>query len=131
MHTPAHLPGVLAQIAAVAGEEAALKLATARGGTQIYLPPVPGDDHWLVGVVGLEAARRICEELTCGVGPARIDLPLGPAGAVAKIRAEVDRLIRANKSEREIALATGYTARAIRRRRAQLGHRDSRQFSLF
>lgn len=131
MSGTAHLPGVLAQIAAVAGEEAALALAAARGGTQIYLPPVPAEDHWLIGVVGLDAARAICDHLTCGVGPARIDLPLGPMGAAARARAEVDRLIGANKSEREIALATGYTSRAIRRRRKQIGWRDERQIDLF
>ena len=35
------LPGLLAEIAAVAGEAAALAVAEAVGGTQIYIPPSP------------------------------------------------------------------------------------------
>lgn len=129
---PARLPGVLGEIADVAGEEAALTIAKYRGGTQVYIPPEPDLDHWLCRLVGRDAARAICEQLTCGVGPRRVDLPLGPTGHVAKVRATVDRMIREDRSERDISLATGYTIRAVRRRRAMLGITiDDPQGSLF
>tara|TARA_R110002124_G_scaffold121845_1_gene280205 strand:- start:1044 stop:1190 length:147 start_codon:yes stop_codon:yes gene_type:complete len=44
-------------------------------------------------------------------------------------RATVDRMIIAGRSERDIALATGYTTRQVRRRRARL--REDGQLSLF
>lgn len=129
------LPGALADIAAVAGEDAALTIAAARGGTRIYIPPQPDRDHWLSRLVGHKAAVAIADRFTCGVGPMRVDLPLGPKGAAARLRAKVDRMIEAGSSERDIALATGYSGRSIRRRRAILQRggkvQDDRQASLF
>lgn len=119
------LPGVLAEIAAVAGEAAALAIAEARGGTQIYVPPAPPPGHWLCELVGEKAAQAIADRLTCGVGGRRVDLPLGPCGHQSRARVRVDRMLMAERSERDIALATGYTTRGVRKRRAQL--RDSRQ----
>lgn len=126
------LPGVLAEIADVAGEDAALALARAVGGTMVYFPPVPANDHWLCRLIGREEARAVCDRLTCGVGPRRVELPVGPMGAAAKKRAEVDGLLRAEMSERDIALRTGYTISAIRKRRRKLGLvRDDGQLNLF
>jgi hypothetical protein len=125
------LPGVLAEIADVAGEAAALAVAEAAGGTSVYFPPRPRADHWLCTLIGPDAALRVCDRLTAGVGPRRVDLPLGPTGHVADMRkaqATIDRMIMAGRSERDIARATGYTIRQVRRRRARL--RDDRQLSL-
>ncbi len=130
----AALPGILADIADVAGEDAALAIARARGGTQIYIPPVPANDHWLCALIGQHEAAEVCKKLTDGVGPRRADVPMAHFSAY---RAEsrdrytiMDEMIIAQKSEREISLATGYTSRAIRRRRAKLGHpADERQIS--
>ena len=128
----APLTGVLKDIARVAGEEAALKIAHARGGTEIYLPPKPGADHWLSELVGQELAQAIADDLTCGISGMRVELPIGPRSFAVKPRAEVDRMIRAGMSERDIALATGYTNRGVRKRRAKLGEvRDTRQGNLF
>jgi hypothetical protein len=127
------LPGVLADIAAVAGEDAALTIAAARGGTQIYMPPAPEKDHWLSCLVGHRSALAIADRLTCGVGSMRIDLPLGPKGAAAKLRAKVDRLLEEGElSERDIARATGYTARGVRMRAARMrtGEREDPQLKL-
>lgn len=126
------LPGVLADIAEIAGEEAALAIARVRGGTQVYLPPVPDNDHWLCRLIGRDEAKAVCERLTCGFAGMRVDLPLGPTGHAAKGRAKVDQMLRDRRSERDIALATGYTTRAIRRRRKALDlPSDDRQLPLF
>ena len=128
----ARLPGVLAEIADAAGHEAALAIADARGGTQVYIPPAPDADHWLSLLIGVEAARAVADRLTCGVGGLRVDLPLGPAGCAARVRCEVDRLLGEGRSERDIALTTRYSIRGIRRRRARLGLvSDNRQLPLF
>lgn len=134
--TVAVLPGILAEIADVAGEEAALAVARVRGGTQIYIPPIPANDHWLCQLIGPEEAAAVCDRLTAGVGSRRADVPMGEFSAY---RAEsrnryqlMDQMIAAQKSEREITIATGYTSRAIRRRRAKIGNpADERQISLF
>jgi hypothetical protein len=128
------LPGILAEIADVAGEEAALAIARARGGVQIYVPPCPAEDHWLSLLLGHAAAQKVCDQLTAGVGPRRVDVPQGPAGRLATIRASdqavIDAMIRDQRSERDIALSTGYTERSVRRRRAKLGKpADTRQIS--
>lgn len=129
---PVTLPGVLGDIARVAGVEAALAIAEAVGGTNVYIPEKAVLDHWLSRLVGLENARVIVEELTCGIGSTRLDLPNGPRGFAVKKRSEVDGMIRAGKSERDIALATGYTIRGVRMRRAKLAlPADSRQGRLF
>ncbi len=59
-HLP--LPGVLAEVEAVAGRDAALLLAGEKGGTEIYLPSPRSlvNDHWLVTMLGRVAAERIC-----------------------------------------------------------------------
>lgn len=126
------LPGVLAEIAEVAGEEAALLLARTLGGTQVYIPPVPANDHWLCRLLGREEARAVCDRLTCGVGPRRVDLPIGPASPAVQLRAQVDAMLLEGRSERDIALATRYTTSAIRKRKAKLGIvRDDGQLNLF
>lgn len=128
----ARLPGVLAEIAAVAGDDAALAIARARGGTRVYIPPHPNSEHWMSRLVGEAAARAIADRLTMGAAGLRVDLPTGPAGKVNHQRAEADAMIRAGRSERDIALATGYTARTVRRRRAALNApRDTRQGDFF
>lgn len=125
------LPGVLRQIAEVAGEDAALAIAAARGGTQVYFPPRPNARHWLCKLIGRERAEVVCDQLTCGVGPLRLDLPLGPTGHRMSGAAKVDALLAQNLSESQIARMTGYTIRGVRMRRAKLGKSaDSRQLSL-
>lgn len=129
----ANLPGVLREIADIAGEEAALAVAAARGGTQIYLPTVPPIDHWLCRLIGVKQARAVAEHLTCGIYGCRIELPLGPAGHAAKARATVDAMLMEGRSERDIAIATGYSVRGIRMRRKRLGRPpdQDRQLSMF
>lgn len=126
------LPGVLSTIASVAGQDAALAVADARGGTQIYVPPIPDAEHWLSKLIGLKAARLVAEELTCGFAGVRVDVPVGPNGPYLQRQAKVDRMLREGRSERDIALATGYSMRQLRRRRANImPAQDDRQLDLF
>lgn len=125
------LPPLLAEIAEVAGEEAALALAQAYGGVRIYIPPTVDADHWISKLIGHDAALRVCDRLTAGLAGRRVDLPLGPTGNNVTFRAmqaHADRMIIAGRSERDIARATGYTTRQVRRRRAAI--RDDRQMNL-
>ena len=126
------LPQVLADIAMIAGEEAARRVAGAVGGTRVYIPPQPGPDHWLSKLVGIEAARKIGDHFTAGLAGARVDIPLGDTGFMASQQARIDAMILAGRSDRDIALACRYTDRGVRKRRARLkAMRDSRQGNLF
>lgn len=126
------LPALLAEIADVAGLDAALAIAEARGGTEVYIPPSAPDDHWLTETAGAAAAEAICAHFAGNGRGCRIEIPLGPKGAAARLRRQVDRMIADGKSEREIALATGYSGRGVRMRKArQRQHHESGQGSLF
>jgi hypothetical protein len=132
----APLPDALSDIALIAGEAAARSVAGAVGGTRVYIPPRPEADHWLVQLVGSDAAQRIADHFTGGFGGIRIEIPLADTGFIAQAQARADAMIRAGRSERDIARACGYTIRTIRRRRAALkraGLRigDPRQGDLF
>jgi hypothetical protein len=128
------LPGILGEIEEAAGRDAALTLARVRGGMPVYFPPRPGADHWLSRLLGHGKALAVCEQLTAGVGPRRLDLPQGEFGSYRKESANrydlMDEMICDGRSEMDIARATGYTTRCVRRRVAKLGKpADQRQAS--
>lgn len=62
---PPPLPGVLSDIARIAGFPAALAIAKRWGGTRLYVPRVDGlaPEHPLVELVGYDQARAIAEYL--------------------------------------------------------------------
>ena len=119
------LPETLAEIAEVAGLEAALRLARAKGGTEIYIPAKLKPGHWLIEAVGAEAAEALRAHYATGCS---IRLPVGPASTLAELRRVADDMIAKGRSNAEVALTVGYSERAIRYRRSQLGHHhDPRQ----
>jgi hypothetical protein len=127
------LPGVLSEIAAVAGEAAAIAISARVGGTRVYIPAKAASGHWLVEAVGCEAAGKICAQL----GGDRHDIPLASGGAYRSFRRalakQVHDLDRAGKSSRAIARETGLTQRAVHRHRAahRGGRKSDPQGSLF
>ncbi len=124
------LPPVLAAIARVAGEAAALKIAEAHGGTRVTLPVGPGS-NWLTTLVGREAAAAIVEELGAA---RRVDIPIGPEagylgsrrGFIQKLRERTD----AGDTAPQIARALGTTERGVRRWWARWRIEDNRQGQL-
>ena len=73
---PEDLPGVLADMAEIAGVGKALEYAARFGGPAVYLPRVFDPEHpecWgLALVFGEDAARRICER----IGGGEVSLPV-------------------------------------------------------
>jgi len=122
------LPGVLAEVAEVAGLKAALELAAARGGNRAYIPSCCGDDHWLVRAVGRAAADAICAHFAVPSG-IEIDIPRGPTGRQAQYYRDLARLIGEGRSSSEITQALGISRRTVTRHRARL--REDRQLALF
>ena len=112
----AWLPGLLAEIA---GLEAALALAEAKGGTRAYFPAFAKPDHWLTQCVGYEAAVKICDHFRVGHASGYRELiPLGPATSLAKRRRMIARLTGEGVSADKIARQLGVHERSVRRARA-------------
>lgn len=131
------LPGVLWEIADVAGEAAAVAVSARVGGTRVYIPARISDDHWLVECVGRAAAAKICAHFAVDGRGQRIDVPLATGGAYRQLRRaiaiRVHQLDKARKSAREIATAVGITQRAVHLHRAahRGGRKDDKQGRLF
>ncbi len=109
-----HWPGILAEIAEVAGPMAAYRVAQAKGGVPAYFPEPEHltDTHWLVAACGWEAARRIARRLA----RCRELVPLGPlSGNRAAIAKAIREGLAAGASRRETARHVGVALRTVQR----------------
>jgi len=131
------LPGVLAEVAEVVGEAAAIALASHAGGTRVYLPAHPSADHWLVQALGAEDAAKLCAHFAVdGQRGQRLDIPLYVGGTyrqmMRSIAERVHKMDEADASSQEIARKVGITQRSVHRHRARhRGRRSSKQGQLF
>lgn len=120
------LPGILADIAAVAGDEAAVLVAKVAGGRRVYIPRPAGlrAGHWLVEAVGPDRARLIADLL----GGGEVDLPLGPGGSRARTTRAIHRALDNGLSVTAIVRLTGVDDSTVWRHKAR---RKCRQGDLF
>lgn len=120
------MPEILIEIAQVAGKEAAWELVRAQGGVTIYLPAEIKKDHWLVELVGIDAAEKICKHFRSGRGGVRVTIPM------AKYATSRERLIKAleaGMTAPQAALAAGMHERSAYRARKRI--RKEKQGNLF
>lgn len=122
------MPVVVAEIESIAGTEAALKLALAKGGRSVYIPFDVDESHWLAQVVGLEAARKICNHYRVGNTGVRL---LIPTAKLAIQRRRLREALEAGASAPEAAQAAGMHERSAYRERKRKRFKDNRQKSLF
>lgn len=101
----------IVRIAQEVSPQAAEALMRAFGGRTVYLPREPGPGHVMSRAVGVEIARAIADLL----GPGHLDVPRGDLAARQEKAAQGMVLIRAGKSEAEIARTLGVSARTVRR----------------
>jgi len=126
------LPGVLADIAEVAGLDAALKVAENRGGARAVFPAHARHGHWLTDLVGFESAKKICDHYRTGAGGAELLIPLGPRNMYGQARRKFRELTADGCSVEDAARQLGVHLRSARRwRQKERIERDSRQGSLF
>lgn len=134
------LPPTLQEIAEVAGLDAALAMANARGGSRISLPAKPKPGHWLIEAVGEEAAQKICAHYATGYGGtsgASLVLPLPPNMDLRRRRMRIDEMLANGVSADKIAVATRTHRTTVFRRQARKRERKhhrpdtSRQSDLF
>lgn len=122
------LPLVIAEIAEVAGTEAAWAISQAYGGRTIYIPREATSSHWLTELVGIEAATKICKHYRAGNAGLQLLIPL------AKNHAAKQRLIKAleaGMSATQAASVAGMHERTAFRTRKKLAEEDDRQWKLF
>lgn len=115
-----YLTGVLFEIAAVAGMDAAMAVARAKGGVKAYFPARPKEGHWLVDAVGMEAARTICTALVSGRSGLEIDVPIGPAGSRDSARQVIETAYAGGMQAKDVVRLTGVSERTVRRHFAKL-----------
>lgn len=98
------LPGILAEVEAIAGRAAALALAEALGGETVHIPRAENlaDDHCLVWAVGASAAA-----ISSRYAGEKVYVPRAR-------RALVLHLAAAGWPSRRIASRLGITSRAVR-----------------
>ena len=128
------LPGILADIADIAGAEIALRVAQSHGGTRVDIPPRAEDEHWLTLLVGFETADAICRGLAITDADGRLKgvrhevVPLGPASLIKMARRRAAQALEAGHSAREAARISGLHERTIWRMKSD---QDDGQGSLF
>ena len=116
-----YLPGILAEIAGVAGLVAALKIADAMGGTRNNFPARARAEHPLAKLVGLEAAENICRHFrTAHKAGTYVLVPLGPKNFYQRARRQAEGLTKAGVPCEEVARRLGLHMRTVRRYRARL-----------
>lgn len=108
------LPEVLAEIAEVAGSDAAWQLAAARGGRDITIPKNGDPPAWLVDLVGKEAAGRICQHYRSN-HVFRVLIPLG--SAIERQRRFADGMAQGLSVERTAGLLGVHKRTVYRHRR--------------
>ena len=108
MSAAAPLPGVLAEIAEVAGREAALELAIAWGGTDIHVPKpehlTRNPQHPLARLLNFGRAARIARRF----GGGQVYLPRARRACALHLAAK-------GTSSAEIAARLGCTPHSVRR----------------
>lgn len=99
------LPPFLAEFARKAGLKAALQLVSAKGGVKIKLPKTLADEHWLIPILGREAAQHLVD-LRPGE---EVDVPLAAA-----LKSKKQAILRSSLGTNDTARQLGCTARYVR-----------------
>jgi hypothetical protein len=128
------LPGILGDIADIAGNEAAYEVARSHGGTRVSIPPRATEGHWLTELLGFETADKICQGLATLDPDGKLRgvqneiIPRGPASLLTAARRRAQEALDEGKSAREAARIAGLHERTIWRMKAK---EDDGQGSLF
>lgn len=118
---------LLNEIADVAGERAALLIGRDKACQRVYIPKTLAPDHWLIGLVGDEAALKIAARF----GPAHLDIPPALGGQMRRRRRAITEMTRNGMSINQITRALGVARSTVTDQRRKLGRKDDRQPDLF
>jgi len=93
------------------GPEATQMLVHAKGGQEFWIPQKLRDDHWLVGVIGKEAALGLCE----GFGGEQVILPLGYEYQRRQAKSTAKQMRADGAKINEIVKATGVSINTLQK----------------
>jgi len=108
------LPPTLELVVNEVSEEAALRLARAFGGREVYMASNPGPDHPLTHALGKADAVSVSRVL----GPGHVLIPFGPYSALSARKRAIREGLASGLSAREIVRRVGCCERTVRRHRA-------------
>lgn len=109
---------ILAQVAEVAGKEAAQALARAKGGLEGVYIPLPDNltgDHWLVKLLGHEKAHSVALR----IGGGHVEIPIYFTGKHGETWCKIVERLREGRSGAAIARELGVHERTVRRVRSR------------
>lgn len=112
----ATFPAVFNEIAEAAGEKAAWTLVQAKGGQELFIPRKVAEGHWLVRLVGIVAAEKICEHFRDN-HQSRV---LVPQMNRAKMATLLVQALEAGAKTNEAVAHSGAHERTVRRYRRKL-----------
>lgn len=123
-----HSSSLILEIAEVAGDAASIQLLRARGGERVFIPKTTHPDHWLVQAVGTDAAAKIAYAF----GGDFLVLPTDPSRGLKAQQIAAAEAIQRGLSINEAARVSGFSRRAIEKRKARLrGHNGKAVADLF
>ncbi|MEL6784625.1 MAG: helix-turn-helix domain-containing protein [Pseudomonadota bacterium] len=129
-----HLPDLLAEIAEVAGEVAAIQLARAKGGQQVYIPASLPERHWLIDAVGKDSAKAICAHFAVGTDRPRgerVQIPFGPINSDAQRKRKIAEMLGSGASVNQVVNTVRVDRRTVFRHKKRGAAGDNGQGSLF
>lgn len=128
----AQLPALLVEIAEIVGLPAALKLAQAKGGQQVFIPNKIPEEHWLAQLIGRAEAQRLADYFTHEIGAKGIPIPKAETIRHRRRMALVKKLLAEGRSANDIAARADLTRRDVFRKKRQLLERqDHPQLDFF
>ena len=120
------LPGVLREIAEEAGLPAALRMADAFGGTEVWIPARLVDGHRLAELLGRAPAEAVVRRF----GSGHLLIPMGPLADGRAKRVRILCMIDEGRSSSAIARALRCHVRTVYRVKAHAETGDARQLDL-
>lgn len=124
-----YLPGVLSYISEELGEDLAVRLATARGGREVYIPRDPKAGGELAKLVGLDDAARLSKLLGHGSMMVPCGSITGAGGRRIRIRVRIEEMWKQGMTHSQIAAEVDVHTRTVERVVAALKDANQSEFS--
>lgn len=106
-------------LAELCGREIVSTVQKSHGGRRLTLPHKPTAETWLAKIVGLEAAKTVCERF----GSVEFVIPMDEHNRRAKVQREIEALWSIGWSNSRIAGELGIHQRTVQRHVAYLKSR--------
>ena len=103
--------GILAEMEAIIGTSATLKLVNERGGTEIVIPKNPTEKCLIAQIIGIDAAKKLSLELGYG----KFMIPMGHFRGMGRKKVLAAKMIAQGLSSNRIAAELDIHERTVRR----------------